>query len=116
MVSLIKAHPVYAPLEGPHLVEEVTAHIIGSLAGGHIRVYRQPGKLDLRNVQSEPIKVSDVDMLIKYGFLPIEFQVLSTELERFQPNDGNVDGRYLRRIYLPSREEGWEEILKETCL
>ncbi len=99
VASTIRKGPVYGSLNDQELADEAVAHIVGHLTRGYIHIYVRDGNRDKYNA---PIKVNDIDVLIKHGYLPGEFEPSDEERQRFQKSEGNIDEQYLARVYPPS--------------
>ena len=108
LAKVILAGPLYKDNKGESLVNEMIAFIVGCLADGQKIVSMQDSAL---SYYFAPIRGSDIEVLVKYGFLPSEFIPLAEERARFSSDKDNIDLEYLARVYPQTKSKFTDEEL-----
>ncbi len=96
LANTIRIAGPYAGLRNEDVADEAIAQIVGRITQKSSVIRIQDSQ---RTTYESPIKVSDIDMLIKHGFLPEDFKPSTEERARFQQSQGNIDSLYLGRVY-----------------
>ena len=96
---VVRKADAYAHLKEKGLANEAIAQMIGNITDGFVVLTFQD---NIGNFHKTPIKVGDIDMLIKFGFLPENFNPSDAERARFSGKDGAIDLEYLARVYPPA--------------
>jgi len=106
LMSIIRSFQGYADLDESLQVSEVIARLVGNLTNA--RLWWEISDANIRL----PIKIGDIDILIKHGFLPDELKADAKERARFEKNSGSIDIRYLARVYPQTKDKiGAKELI-----
>jgi len=101
LIKAVTNSPAYTNNKGDLLVTELISHIISSLVEGFVQVQRQDATLV--NIVRDNIRRSDIDILIKFGFLPEEFRPLASQSDESITLSGLAEVYPQAQIRIPGK-------------